>query len=189
MRSRAWLIAVALLLAACGSATSRASTAQPKASASAAVVRLTVEQKAQVAKALTDSANHYDQLLAGGKQALGTTQYASSDAGVAAFSDPNSAASRFSAWRTSSNAERDVSYIEATKAAGGLYNAENQPDALQAFQNDIGTVQSDLVLWVQAATSWQIKSKTTAELAAAEKTFADDLTKVRADIAQVLAAS
>ena len=158
-------------------------------SPSAAVVRLTAAQKAQVGQLLTESTNHYDQLMAGGKRALGTTQYDTPQARLDAFGDPNSAASRFSAWRKSSDAERDLTYTDVFKAADAVYNAQNEPGAISKWRSDVGTAQGRLTLWVQAADEWQIKRKTPAELAAAEQAVSDAMTKVRADIAQVLAAT
>ena len=51
--------------------------------------------KKRVRAILTANVDHYAKLLAAGERALGSTQYANANAGLAAFNDPNSAASKF----------------------------------------------------------------------------------------------
>ena len=53
----------------------------------------------------------------------------------------------------------------------------------------MGTVQADISLWVQVAVSWQINLKTDADLTTAMATVNKDFDAVRADFAQVIAAS
>ena len=69
---------------------------------------LTAADKAHVRQILTASVDHYVHLLALGQQAIGTTQYANATAGVAAFSNPDSAASRLRDYRTKSKPESDT---------------------------------------------------------------------------------
>ena len=67
------------------------------------VPKLSAADKAAVRSIFLGSVNHYASLLAQGQQILGTTQYPNAQAGLAAFSDPNSAASRFSAYQKNHN--------------------------------------------------------------------------------------
>lgn len=139
----------------------------------------------QVVAILNASILHYQQLLAQGKSVLGTYQYASAADGVAAFNDPTSYASRFSAWRTSSNAEQDLSFIDAFKKADAYYNADNEPNAITTWQSDMSNVQSDLARWVQDAVSWQIQTVSTDTLNADEQTINKDIAAAQNDVAAI----
>jgi hypothetical protein len=70
---------------------------------------------------LSENTNYYAQLFATGKAALGTTQYADAFAGLDAFNDPNSAASKFGVFRTDTCLKNDIG-VNATKA---YQNASN----------------------------------------------------------------
>lgn len=153
--------------------------------------KLTAAQKRQVRRILAGATDHYAAPLTQGQAALGTTQYSDPYAGVAAFDDPNSAASRFSSWRKTSGAEQDVqTYMNAFTAADAFYNAKNEPiDAITSWRDDISQVQADLIQWIQTAVGWQITEKTSADLQSSVSTFQKDLSKARADIEAVIAAS
>lgn len=197
----------AALPVACGNAPSgvaAASSPTPQVSPrdSASAERLSTGQKAQVQAALQANIDHYAQLLAAGKAALGTTPYTDANAGLAAFNDPNSAAAKFRDWRAQSKAEQDVSYLQAFKQANDIFLAvmgsssgpvtqwENDTStALTNWQDDAGTAQADLAGWVQVAVSWQVSSKTDADLATAEQKVNSDLSKARQDLQQLLAVS
>lgn len=151
---------------------------------------LSAQAKAQVAAVLNGSIKHYLILLAHGKAALGNIQYNSSQAGSAAFDNPNSAASKFSRFRTIHRPEYDVSYIKSFGKADSYYNANNEPsDQISRWENDMGNVQADLSAWIQDAASWQIKSTSTAKLSSDEGKFYQDINTARKDVRQVIAAS
>lgn len=193
----AMLVVVALLLWGCGDATpataANHSTATPASQATqhapTAIAKITAAQKQQVSDILSKNIQHYQQLMAAGKQVLGTTQYADANAGLAAFNDPNSAASKFRDWRQSSNAERDLSYLDAFTQADKNYTADNEPTAISTWRDDMSTMQVDLSAWVTTAVSWQIRDKTDADLNAAQATFEQDIKQVQSDLAATLAAS
>ncbi len=105
------------------------------------------------------------------------------------MNDPNSSARKFSAWRQTSKAETDVSYIDAFRQADALYNADNEPGAISTWSNDMSNAQSDLVQWINVAVEWQISAKTTNDLTAAEGTFDQDMKQVQIDVAATLSAS
>lgn len=194
-------------LLACGSASAgptavRSPTRRASPSANSPVEQLSPAQKSQVQAVLQANIDHYEQLLAAGKAVLGTTPSSDASAGLTAFNDPNSSASQFRDWRSQSNAEQDVSYLQAFKQANDIYLAvmgsssgsvtkwENDTSTtLTNWQDDIGNVQADLAQWVQVAADWQISSKTAADLAAAEQKVNSDLSKTRQDLQQLLAAS
>ena len=144
-------------------------------------------EKNKIDAILTGSVNHYALLVALGKQALGTTQYANANAGLAAFADPNSAASRFRDYRAKSNAERDLFYLKAFQRADSYYTAANEPAAISTWRDDMTQMTGDLIQWVNVAVDWQIRNASTAKLQAAAARVDADLAKAKRDIAAVLA--
>jgi hypothetical protein len=148
---------------------------------------LTAADKAHVQQILTVSVDHYANLLSLGEQALGSTQYADANAGLAAFNDPNSAASRFSAYRKKSNPEGDLSFLNAFKKADNYYTAANEPKAISTWRDDMNDVSVALNEWVNLAVGWQIREHTTLRLQAAEHKVTAALAKARLDIAKVVA--
>jgi hypothetical protein len=148
---------------------------------------ITASDKAKISAILTSSVDHYQHLLTLGEQVLGTTQYPSAIAGDNAFNDPNSAASRFSAYRKNPNPENDLSFLTAFKRADNFYTAANEPAAISTWRDDMDTVSTDLNEWVNLAVGWQIREKTTAQLRAAETKIERDLDKARTDVSAVVA--
>jgi hypothetical protein len=87
--------------------------------------------------------------------------------------------------------EQDVKiYLDAFGKADAFYNADNEPTAaLTAWENDIGDLQAAISRWVEVAVSWQIRTKSDADLQGAASAVNAKLALIRADIAAVLAAS
>jgi hypothetical protein len=148
---------------------------------------VTAADKGHVQQILTASVDHYANLLSLGEQALGSTQYADANAGLAAFNDPNSAASRFSAYRKKSNPEGDLSFLNAFKKADNYYTAANEPKAISTWRDDMNDASVALNEWVNLAVGWQIREHTTLQLQAAEHKVTAALAKARLDVAKVLA--
>jgi hypothetical protein len=148
---------------------------------------ITAADKEKIRAILTASVSHYQHLLTLGQQALSGVQYANSTAGLNAFSDPNSAASRFSAYRKNPNPESDLSFLTAFKKADNFYTAANEPAAIGTWRDDMGTATSDLNEWVNLAVGWQIREKTTEQLRAAADKVTRDLAKAQADVTAVVA--
>jgi hypothetical protein len=148
---------------------------------------LTAADKAHVQQILTASVDHYANLLSLGEQTLGSTQYATANVGLAAFNDPNSAASRFSAYRKKSNPEGDLSFLNAFKKADSYYTAANEPSAISAWRDDMDSASAALNEWVNVAVGWQIREHTTLQLQAAEQKVTAALAKARLDVANVVA--
>ena len=147
---------------------------------------VTAADKEKVNVILTANVDHFAHLLTLGELILGSTQYPSASAGLAAFSDPNSAASRFSAYRKQQNPEGDLSYLAAFKQADSYYTAANEPPSIGTWHDDMGLVGTDLDEWVKVAVGWQIRQNTTAALQAAERTVETALAKARRDVVAVI---
>ena len=163
---------------------STSSTPTPKDKLPMRVVR------ERVRAILTANVGHYAKLLAAGERALGSTQYTDANAGLAAFNDPNSAASKFRDYQGGQGGgpTNDMSYLSAFSRADSYYTAADEPtSALNAWQNDISNAQGAFSGFTEVGTSWQIKEGTTAQLRAAERQITDDLAKARRDIAKIVA--
>lgn len=174
-------------------ATSRPTVpAQPTNSpaATSSAQKLTATQKQQVSADLNGGLSHYVDTWHQGQQILGTTQYPNADAGLAAMSDPNSPAAQFAAWRKSSGIEQDVNtYINAFNSADAFYNADNEPQAITSYRDDMSTLQADLAQWVQDAAGWQIQTTSDAKMAQDVQTINTDISQAQTDILATLAAS
>lgn len=134
---------------------------------------LTAAQKAQVQGTLQGAVDHYSTEFTAGQIALSHTKN-----------------NDFYAWRQSTKIEQDVkTYLDAFSEADANYTADNEPSAMPAWRNDMSAVQADIATWVQVAVDWQIGRKSDADLTAAGATVNKDFDIVRADLAQILAAS
>lgn len=142
----------------------------------------------KAAQILTAATTHYAQVFAQGQQIVGTTQYPDGDAGLAALQDPNSAASKFSAWRQSSKVEQDVNtYMDAFSQADSGFDASDEPASISTWRDDVGNVQSDIAQWVQTAVSYQIATASQTDLDAAAAKVQTDLKTAQVDITAVQA--
>lgn len=146
-----------------------------------AIPKLTAADNASVRSILLGSVNHYAALLYEAKQILGTTQYPSGEAGLRAFTDANSAASRFSAYRKNPDPEKDLSFLQAFSKADHYFVAANEPVAMGEWRDTMSNAQAALYAWVQDAVSWQIKEISTTKLDAAASRVEERLAKAKAD--------
>lgn len=212
------LLAIALAVAACsGSATEPAPTISPPAVAvpsptdatvrpsvpaltpsaaeaaasetPAASRKLTAALVASVKSILTASLMHYETEYAAGKVALGTKPYPDAFAGLQAMNDPNSTAAKFSTWRTSTQVEQDLSFLDAFTQADAYYNADNEPEAIAAWRDDMSDATAALNEWIQVGVGWQISEKTSAELSGAQAAVTAGFAQVQKDIDATVAAS
>jgi hypothetical protein len=99
--------------------------------------------------------------------------------------DPHSAAVRFGKYRRHPGPETDMSSEDAFKRADRYFTADNEPDALIRWREDMLDAQGDLSSWVNVAADWQIRSKSTAQLDAAEARVLSDLAKARREAAAI----
>lgn len=130
----------------------------------------------------------YTTIYQDGKTALGTTQYSDANAGLAALSNPNSAASRFSAWHRTFLAQQGSlsdQPINAYKTASDCYYNSHlsEPDTIANWRDDMGSLFSDIGVWSNDGVDWQVKGKTTAQLNQDEAAIASDLATVERDLA------
>ena len=156
----------------------------PVASTSAPVIDM---QK--VIAALTASTDSYSQLLATGKQVLVTTQYPNATAGLSALNDPNSAASKFSSFRTETCIKNDPSAnaMNTYRSVSDQYTAAKvqSPDALDNWNYDTNTAVSDICAWASVAADWQISKVSSAQLKVAEQKVTTDLAQAHKDLSQI----
>ena len=120
----------------------------------------------------------------------GSTQYANANAGLAAFNDPNSAASKFRDYQggQGQGPTNDLSFLAAFKQADSYYTAADEPtSAITAWQNDISNAQAGFNQFTNVGTGWQISQYTTAQLRAAERQITENLAKARRDISEIVA--
>jgi hypothetical protein len=161
-------------------------TPPPTPSPTAGSNKLTAAEVAQVQAILTGSLTHYQDAFAAGKTALGTTQYPDAFAGLAAMSDPTSAAAKFRDWRQSSQIETDLSFLDAFHEADAFYNADNEPLAIADWRDDMGNATDAIYFWVQTAVSWQISEASSTDLAAAAAAVTNGFKVVQADTAAIV---
>ncbi len=98
-------------------------------------------------------------------------------------------ASRWSDYRKKRHPESDVGYLSAFKRADDFYSASNEPPSIADWRDDMTEVSSNFGPWISAATGWQIRTTTSAELAAAEQAIRAALATARADVDKVVATS
>jgi hypothetical protein len=152
--------------------------------------KLSASQKQQVSADLNAGLAHYVDAWHQGQQILGTTQYVDANAGLSAMDDPNSAASKFSAWRKTSGIEQDVNtYLNAFKSADAFYSADTEPQAISSYEDDMGALQADISTWVTDAVGWQIHTTDNPTMTQDVKTINTDISQVQADITATIAAS
>jgi hypothetical protein len=146
-----------------------------------------VQRSQDVRPILTASTQDVIKVFASGKTTLGTTQYSSGTQGNAAFSDPNSPAVIFGAFRTSTCIQNDPSggVMNAYRIASDALSPKTNTDALDAWSADMNDATSDLCLWAGDAVSWQIKEISTTQLKADEAKFNQDIAKANKDIGQL----
>lgn len=130
---------------------------------------------------LTANIAHYRSVFGRGQAVIGRTRYANGEEGLTAMEDPNSAAARFRDYRKNPNPELDLSFQDAFGQADTHFTADNEPQAIRDWRDDMGTMQDDLGKWVQVAVDYQISSKSQADLDAAAAKVRQDLAKAEAD--------
>lgn len=138
-------------------------------------------QRSRARNILLASVDHYQRLLELGQAILGTQPYADGVQGLAAYSDPASAASRFRDYRKRPDPENDLSFQRAFTRADHIFTADNEPQAISDWQADMSDSQSALVGWVQTAVGWQISEDSTGKLNAEAATVRAGLAKARRD--------
>jgi hypothetical protein len=138
--------------------------------------------RAAAAKILSDNVNHYRQVFHQGQAIIGHTQYPDAYAGLDAMNDPDSAAARFRDYRQSPDPVNDLSYQSAFAQADEHFTADNEPQEISKWRDDMGTMSGDLYQWVNVAVSYKISGKTQADLDAAATKVEQDLDRALTDV-------
>jgi hypothetical protein len=142
-------------------------------------------ERAKAISILSASVDYYERRLSAGEHALGSERYNDAIAGVAAFRDPKSAASRFRDYRAKTHIENDYSFLGAYKAAYAYYKGVPEPPSLTVWPDDMNGVVSSFSDWAWIAADWQIRLRTTDQLRAAETQLEIKLSKARLDITRL----
>lgn len=163
---------------------SKSQPEQPKATTLPAQ-SLSSVQKAQVAAIITKNTNHFKQLWQDGQTALGTTQYNDSSEASIALNDPNSNASKFGKYKQTENPANDNSMTDAFKQADELYTNNVSDESLNTWRMDMIQLSSDMGIWVNEATKWQISQVSTSELNRKVQIVEKDFETVQKDIESI----
>jgi len=149
---------------------------------------LTAAQRSKATTLLNQSVTRYASLLDQGRAVLGTTQYPGRVAGLNAITnDPTSAASRFSAWQqTAKPYIYQAAYMNTVNQLGHTASGSSGPGTLTTWEDDMSTVGTDFLTWVQDARSWQIGGVLTAQLDRDEQNMRQDLSLARTVIPAVV---
>lgn len=167
------LVAIAAVLSVVVGCSETAQKSTAPSSTATPIVHITAAQKAQVQAILQAAMDHYSTEFTAGQIALSHTKN-----------------NDFYSWRQSTNIEQDVkTFLDAFSKADANYTTGNEPSAMSSWRDDMSVVQADIVVWVQVAVDWQIGRKADADLTASGATVNKDFDNVRADLAQILAAS
>jgi hypothetical protein len=135
---------------------------------------------------LTANIAHYRSIFEQGQATLGQAQYANDEKGPVAREDPPSAAVRFRDYCKNVNPELDMSFLAAFRRADKHFTADNEPQALRDWVDDMSFMHDDLSRWVHVAVDYQISTiSSRADLEAAAETVRQDLVKAEADASAV----
>jgi hypothetical protein len=100
--------------------------------------------------------------------------------------DSTSAAARFRDYRKNSNPELDMSFLDAFRRADKHFTADNEPQAIRDWVDDMSFMHDDLGRWVHVAVDYQLSTSTSrSDLDAAAETVHQDLGKAEADASAV----
>jgi hypothetical protein len=135
---------------------------------------------------LTANIAHYRRIFEQGRAIIDHAQHANGEEGPGAMEDPTSAAARFRDYRKNSNPELDMSFLDAFRRADKHFTADNEPQAIRDWVDDMSFVHDDLGRWVHVAVDYQLSTSTSrSDLDAAAETVHQDLGKAEADASAV----
>ncbi len=130
------------------------------------ITALTAEQKKQIVAILTANTDHFKQLWQDGKEALAKTQTPA-----------------FTQFKQTKNPANDNSFIEAMNQADVYYSQANLSDQpLHTWSDDMNQVSSDMGIWVNDATGWQIGEISTSKLNSDADRVNSDFVTIQKDI-------
>ncbi len=135
---------------------------------------------------LTANIAHYRSIFERGQAIIGQAQYANDEQGPVATQDPTSAAARFRDYRTNANPELDMSFLDAFRQADKHFTADDEPQAIRDWVDDMSFMHDDVRRWVHVAVDYQMSTSTSqADLDAAAETVRQDLVNAEADASAV----
>jgi hypothetical protein len=135
---------------------------------------------------LTAPIAHYRNIFEQGQADLGHPQHAHDEEGPGAMEDPTSAAVRFRDYCNNVNPELDLSFLTAFRQADKPFTADNEPQAIRDWVDDMSFMHHDLRRWVQVAVDYQTSPSTSqTDLDAAAETVRQDLVTAEADASAV----
>ena len=99
---------------------------------------------------LTASIAHYWSVFAQG-QAIIHAQHAKSQEVMMAMEVPNSVAARFRYYLENLSPERGMGFLDAFRQADKHFTADNEPQAIRDWVNDMSFMHDDLSRWMHVA--------------------------------------
>ena len=138
-----------------------AAAVPPPAAPAAAAPAPAVSSVASVADrqaayaALTANVEHYRQIFQQGQAIVAATHYPDAMTGLAEMQDPTSAAARFAAYRQNPNPTADISLQDAFTQADSHFTADNEPQSISTWRDDVSTAQSDIGGWIDVVVDYR----------------------------------
>jgi hypothetical protein len=127
---------------------------------------------------LTANIAHYRSIFEQSQAIIGLAQHADGEEAVVAMADPNSATARFRHYRKNSDPEFDMSFLDAFRQADRHFTANDEPQAIRDWVDDMSFMHDDLSRWVHVAVDYPSSQ---ADVDAAAETVRQDLAKAQAD--------
>ncbi|MDQ2791682.1 MAG: hypothetical protein M3Y73_19040, partial [Actinomycetota bacterium] len=158
----------------------------PSTPANDAAASLTVASPATASPAdrdaafavLTASVAHYRSILEQDQAIIGHARHPNGGEGLVAMEDPSSAAARFASYLKNSSPELDMSFLDAFRKADKYFTADNEPQALRGWLDDMSFMHDDLGRWTHLAVDYQGSTSTSQDdLDAADETVRHYLVK------------
>ena len=127
---------------------------------------------------LTANIAHYRSIFEQSQAIIGLAQHANGEEAVVAMTDPNSATARFQHYRKNSDPEFDMSFLDAFRQADRHFTANDEPQAIRDWVDDMSFMHDDLSRWMHVAVDYHSSQ---ADVDAAAETVRQDLAKAQAD--------
>lgn len=127
---------------------------------------------------LTANIAHYRSIFEQSQVIIGLAQHANGEEAMVAMAEPTSVAARFQYYRKNSDPEFDTSFLDAFRQADRYFTADNEPQAIRDWVDDMSFMHDDLSRWMHVAVDYH-SSQT--DVDAAAETVRQDLAKAQAD--------
>ncbi|MGB9281912.1 MAG: hypothetical protein WCB57_17840 [Pseudonocardiaceae bacterium] len=124
---------------------------------------------------LTANIAHYRSIFEQGPAIIDEAQHANDEKSPVVMGHLNFAAARLRYYR---GPEPDMSFLDAFRQADQHFTADNEPQAIRDWVDDMSFMQDDSSRWVHVAVDYQSSQ---ADVDAAAETVRQDLAKAQAD--------